>query len=376
MKETSAQVYASVLTSFCEFAEVPDAYGLVDLGLDKLEALMLKWISENRNRLAPKHMNVMYCAVKRWCQIHGLVKSTKMFREIKFDRSSRKTRDRMMLTKTIVRKLYDNADLEEKIVIGFYGINGLRPSLIPQLLIEDISPRDIKLKGDTIELAEKAWIWVKREYDGNKANIDFPILTTAEESIWLQEYLNRRIRNGEKLTSRSQIVLVKNKRAVAYIVDKLYDAIGFEGRRYLLRHYAFKQLKRACEDYDLREWLMGHKGKISAIYDHEHYLTAEEIKEYKAMVDTQKLHVYGLSNSQEQIIDTRIQTIKALLKDLDTSQIDNLKRELTSCRITLDQFNERLTQLAQNAMNKQIETRFEELFLKMQQKHNGANNSA
>ncbi len=138
----------------------------------------------------------------------------------------------------------------------------------------------------------------------------------------------------------------------------------------MLRHHAFKQLKRACDDYDLREWLMGHKGRISAIYDHGHYLTSEEIDEYKALIHAPLLHVYGLDRSQEAVIETRIATIRALLEDLDTSQLGQIKRELTSGTLSIELFNERLTRLARETMNRQIEAKFEQLFLKMQEKHN------
>ncbi|NIV93871.1 hypothetical protein GWN42_14025, partial [candidate division KSB1 bacterium] len=175
---------------------------------------------------------------------------------------------------------------------------------------------------------------------------------------------------GEKLTLKSKIVLAKNKRAVSHIVSKLFETVGFEGRNYLLRHYAFKRLKQAVEDYDLREWLMGHKGKISAVYDHEHYLTVEEINQYKSMIDTQVLHVYGLNRSQEEIIETRIETLKALLKDLNLNDVHGLKKELTNGKITIDQFNKRLTQLAQDSMNRHIESRFEQLFKKYNKKYN------
>ena len=140
----------------------------------------------------------------------------------------------------------------------------------------------------------------------------------------------------------------------------------------MLRHYAFKRFKQAIDDYDLREWLMGHKGKISAIYDHEHYLTNEEINQYKAMIDTRALHVYGLNRSQEDIIEARIETLQSLLRDLDIRGIEALKNDLVKGEITLNQFNRELTRLAQDSMNRQIETKFEQLFLKMNKKYNGA----
>jgi len=65
-----------------------------------------------------------------------------------------------------------------------------------------------------------------------------------------------------------------------------------------------------------------------------------------------------------------------LLKELDTDQIEKTKRELTSGEITIEQFTDQLTQLAQETMNRQMENQFEHMFLKMLQKHNNGANCA
>lgn len=87
MKDSSAETYARALKSFCRSIEVSGLRLFNELGIDKIETLMQQWINQNRDRLAPKYLNLTNCAVKRWCQIHGLINSTKMFREIKFDKS-------------------------------------------------------------------------------------------------------------------------------------------------------------------------------------------------------------------------------------------------------------------------------------------------
>ncbi|MDH5390087.1 MAG: hypothetical protein OEX10_02925 [Candidatus Bathyarchaeota archaeon] len=155
--------------------------------------------------LSPKYLNLIYLAIKKWCLYHGIIKNRKQFKEILFDKTSRKTRDHTMITSTIFRKMMDHADLKEKLVFGYYGIHALRPSLIPQIVLGDIRQNDITFNPDgTVILAPKTWIMVKREYAGNKGNIDFPVILASEMREWQQEYLNTRARQGEKLTPKTK----------------------------------------------------------------------------------------------------------------------------------------------------------------------------
>jgi hypothetical protein len=344
--------------------------------LEQIEDMTEDYIRANREKMAPTHLNIIYNALKAWLHMHKVIKNRKMFREIKFDKHSRVTRDPPLPDKDFVRKLCNMANgLKERLVVVLYAIYGLRPSLIPQIKIEDIYTKDITFNTDgTVKLSNRAWIWVKREYEGNKGNIDFPIILTSETSQWLEDYLNQRVRNGETLTPKTPLILVYSKPNVDRIIDKLFRAVGFRGRNYLLRHMANKFLKRAVDDPDLKEWLMGHKGKIAAIYDHEgHTLAHWEIENYKAQINEKQLLVYGLTKTQEDIINAKIETIKAIIKDFNESEIEQLKRELALGKLTFQQFNEKLNQIAQNSMNRTIEKRFEELFIKMANKH-GLNN--
>jgi len=59
------------------------------------------------------------------------------------------------------------------------------------------------------------------------------------------------------------------------------------------------------------------------------------------------------------------------LKDLDVNATNSLKKDLINGKISSDQFNRKLTELAQDSMSKQMENKFEQLFLKMNRKYNG-----
>jgi hypothetical protein len=156
----------------------------------------------------------------------GVIDNQRNFKQLKFDKVSRATRDKRLILFEEFKAMFDHADLKEKCVIGLFGNHALRPSLIPQLLIEDLeSPRDaytpLYANGipDRIELEQYQWIMVKKEYEGNKANTDFPIVLSGEVAQWLSQHLNERKRRGEVLTLKSQLVAVDNKRNVDYIVD-------------------------------------------------------------------------------------------------------------------------------------------------------------
>lgn len=88
--------------------------------------------------LSPKLLNVRLCAVKAWLLYKNVISNTRQFKQIKFDKHSRVTRDAQLLTDNQLKRMCDAADLREKCVTALYGIHGVRPSLILQLLLEDL----------------------------------------------------------------------------------------------------------------------------------------------------------------------------------------------------------------------------------------------
>jgi len=370
LKRMTAKGYAAHVIRFCNRNGITEN-DLLNLPLEQIEDLTERFIKSNMRRLSPKELNNYYASIKAYLVMKRKIKSTREFRQIKFDGQSRKTRDREMITREIMRQACDNTDVVGKLVLTFYGVNGLRPSIIPQLKVGNIRKKDIKFNADgTVKLAPKTWIWIWREYEGNKARIDFPIILTDEQRKWLEDHLNQRIRYGEVINDDTQLLAIGQTADCVYkIVKRLLRKVGFNGRTYLLRHYAFKQLKRAVEDYDFREWLMGHKGRISAIYDHEHYLDDREIEEYKMQYDQTKLLIYGATTEEMRQAELLAGFARNLgVSDDKIAQILNL---LKTGQLTAKQFEQRLNQIVQKHLEQQIEDKFEELFVKLNRKYNG-----
>lgn len=371
IKESTATTYAHSINYFCQHYELTP-FTLLELPLEDIEDKTERYIRAMKTKIAPKRLNVIYSAIKSWLWLNKKIKSKKMFREIAFDKTSRKMRDVPLPDKQFLRQLCDNADLREKLVVAFYGVYAVRPSLIPQLKIEDIYHKDIEINEDgTVKLSNIVWIWCKREYKGNKGNIDFPIILTSETSEWLESYLNQRARK-EKLTPKSVLIDVKTKANVDRIVAKLFDCVGFKGRKYLLRHLGSKLLKRAYDDEGLKEWLCGHKGGISATYEHSgHTLSDWEIRDYKSQLSERELLIYGISKNEQQIIDAKTDMARTLLKEhFSETEYKAILRGLREGKMTFKQFNEKFDEIIKTAMDNKIENKFEELFVKYNNKHN------
>jgi integrase len=151
--------------------------------------------------------------------------------------------------------------------LGTYlGDNGLRISDFPEL----------KIEGEKVEFTEiPTMIVVKLEL--SKAGHKYVTFLSEEGCEYLKEYLEERIRNGEKLSKRSSILRPKTASkqfiSTTNIGDSIRKAIrkaGFSWRPYVLRSYFDTQLMLAeSKGHVLRDYRtlwMGHKGDIEHTY--------------------------------------------------------------------------------------------------------------
>lgn len=219
MKPLSADVYARSLRRFCRYANISPS-DFSTLSLERIEDLVTDFIADNRDHLAPKYLNVVFNAVKRWCYIRCLIKSTKMFREIKFDKSSRKT-DALhepMIETQQMKTLFKIANLEDRVDVGLYGLVGLRPRIIPQLKVKDIYRNNYEIVNGKIKLTAKPTLMViPRTYAGNKRNITFLVFIPTQLAELTELLLNT---NGE-VTPETKISTSDNVRDVYYKMKTL-----------------------------------------------------------------------------------------------------------------------------------------------------------
>ena len=378
MKDSSAETYARALKSFCESIEVSDLCAFNELGIDKIETLMQQWINQNRDRVAPKYLNVTYCAVKRWCQIHGLIKSTKMFREIKFDKSSRKTdalTETMLETKHI-KAGFKVANLEDQIDWGFYALCGLRPRLVPQLKVKNLYARNYEIINGNFRFTVKPSLMIiPRTYAGNKANISFLVFIPTK----LADILEMQLNTNNKMTAETKISECGNARAVYHKIKCLFrhPSINFTGRPYLLRKYADRILDRITKifnDEDLKEFLMGHKGSISAIYQFTG-LTKERENELRDMYLNAcdrwiSRNIFETASQEEIERAEMLIAYSQQIAEIDRDRLKALRQTFKKGTLTVEALQVELGKLTRQALDKDMENKFEQLFLRMNAKYN------
>jgi len=378
LKESSAKAYASAITSFWEFAKVSDLHGLNRLGIDRIEALMQQWINQSRSRLSPKYLNVTYCSVKRWCQIHGLIKSTKMFREIKFDKSSRKNdalTETMLETKHI-KAGFKVANLEDQIDWGLYALCGLRPRIIPQLKVANLYQRNYEIVDCKFRFTVKPPLMIiPRTYAGNKANITFIVFIPTK----LADLLEMQSNTCGNVTTETKISECGNTRAVYFKIKRLFNhpSIDFKGRPYLLRKFADRILDRVTKIYndeDTKEFLMGHKGKISAIYQVTG-LTKERENELRDMYVNAcdrwiSRNIFETASQEEIERAEMLIAYSQQIAEIDKDKLEVLRQTVTRGTLTVEALQVELGKLTRQALDKTMENKFEQLFLRMNAKYN------
>jgi len=385
LKPMSVKSYAYALAGFCRFVGVRDGDELVSLGLERIEEFMTKWIRMHDGRtaerredvLSPKYLNRVYSAVKCYCVIRGLIKSTRMFKQIRFDGTSRKipALKEAMLTLDTLKRCFSIADLDDKIDLGFYGLMGLRPNLIPQLRVKDLHSRNYTIKDGTFKFTVKPPILiVDREYIGNKGNITFMSFIPSK----LAEFIELKLNSQKPVTPEMRLSSCKNAVSLYNKIKRIFEhpTINFKGRPYLLRKYAdqiLERITRIYNDEDLKEFLMGHKGRISAIYQisgltYEAENTYREIYT-KACDNWINEQIFGLVSKDERY---RAETLAHFAEKVGADPRD-VRRTLTKYltgQISYEAFDGKLTDLTKTAMRQQMKEEFEKLYLEMEAKYN------
>jgi len=369
LKRTTLNGYSYGLARFCHDRNI-EPFAFDSVGLEQIEESTEQFIRAYQDVLAPKYLNVIYNAVKSWCFCTKMIKSRKLFREIKFDKSSRKIDaiSETSLETVHIKQMIQISDLDTKILIGLYGFDGLRPALIPQLTVGDFAPNDYTIQNGKIHFVNKnPFLFVKKEYEGNKAHITFFVIVHSKITELLETALN----SGEApVTTKTSLMRKYNSSDAIYQkIVSLFTSIGFSGRPYLLRSFADKVLDRNLasgekRDEDLKEFMLGHKGKISAIYQLK-ALSAEDSLAYRKMYDNVDKwiseQIFG-SASPENLVRSKAQAEIAERFGCEPEKLKAMLEALTLGTMSAQEYDAQLTTAINTAQQKSLESKFEALF--------------
>ena len=135
LRERTQNSYGEKILLFCQINGIDNPHDLKNMLLEEIEIKTESHIMRRLEQDAPKSLNSFYCAMKAWVFALRLLKTRKSFMEISFDKSSRKfdAMNEKPLELKHLQTIFKIADLDEKILMFFYSICGLRPSLISKV---------------------------------------------------------------------------------------------------------------------------------------------------------------------------------------------------------------------------------------------------
>jgi hypothetical protein len=274
----TADIYLRRLGGFCkDYKQTPK--GLLKMKEKELYNLLLDAVSDLEQKgYAGSYQQSILKAVKSWLNFNGKTITRKI--KIKGAYETPSLAKERVPTQPELKKIFLAGNNQQRVacsllahsglriqVLGNYkGIGGLKLGDLPGLKVEDKS----------IEFEQIPLRIVVRPELSKAGHLYFTFLS-QEGCNYLKDYLEERLRKGEKLNEDSPLITPKIPKRpfitsikVGDLIRKALRKAGFEWRPYVLRSYFDTQLMLAeSKGYCLRDYrtfFMGHKGDIEHTY--------------------------------------------------------------------------------------------------------------
>jgi hypothetical protein len=189
-------------------------------------------------------------------------------------------KDERVPTPQELKNIFLSGDKKTRVAGALLAHSGLRIQTLGSytgddgLVVGDFP--EMKVKGESV-VFEKTPAKVVVRHELSKAGHRYFSFLSEEGCEYMKDYLEERLRNGEKLKKDSPILTPKTARKPFISTTKVSHAIrgairsaGFQWRPYVLRSYFDTQLmlaeSKGCVLRDYRTFWMGHVGDIEHRY--------------------------------------------------------------------------------------------------------------
>ena len=261
-------------------------------------------------------------------------------------------------TQEELRKIFLNSTPKDRVSCVFMAHSGLRPEVLGNykgddgLRIKDLP--EMKILGDEVSFDKIPTMVVVRPELSKTSNRYFTFLS-KEGCDYIKEYLEARLRKGEKLNLNSDLIHpVKAKKQfirslnIGDGVRKSLRASGFPWRPYVLRAYFDTQLllaeSKGKMTHSYRQFFMGHKGDMEARYTvNKGRLTTEMIEDMRESYrKSQSFLQTSSSHNDEDDFDLKFITRMLRLSRMSEGEIEALDFESMSNEEIWDLLQKRL----------------------------------
>jgi hypothetical protein len=274
----TADVYLRRLGNFCKtFKFTPGEFAA---NTEKnLYKILLDYVSKLEDEgKTGSYIESIIKALRSWLSYNDKVINKKI--KIKGTRATPTLKDERVPTPQELKRIFFAGDRKSRVVGVLVAHSGLRLETLGNYLGDDglcIGDfPELGVKKDTVEFTEiPSMVTVRAEL--SKAGHKYFSFLSEEGCEYMKDYLEERLRGGEKLNKNSPIVQPKTARKRFISTTNIGDTIrvvirksGFSWRPYVLRSYFDTQLMLAESQglllRDYRTLWMGHKGDIEHKY--------------------------------------------------------------------------------------------------------------
>lgn len=286
---------------------------------------------------------------------------------IKNENRNMTTENERVPTKEELGTILRSANTRSRMEISLMAYSGLRPEALGSyrgdngLKLSDI--KEIKINKEKVDFA-KMPIQITVRPELSKARHQYFTFLSEEGCIYLKEYLNERIKAGEKLNGESPLILpdinMSRKKTenqfletqlISREIKKAIKKAGFKWRPYVFRAYFATSLdigeSKGEISHPWRQFIMGHKGDIEATYSTKKRLSDEIIEQMRQSYKKCEKYFATQSESKQEENTARKLREYTIMMFEATFNI-NLKKEKKEelYLLSIDNFQEELKRIA------------------------------
>jgi hypothetical protein len=275
--QVTADVYLRRLGNFCESTKTTPQK-LATMNEEELHNLLLDTVTNMEKNYTGSYTQSIIKAIKSWLKHNGI----QVTREIKIRgaEDAPTLKDEKVPTQAELKKIFLSTDLKGRTASVLVAHSGLRLETIGNYLGDDgLRIRDLpelKIEGESVKFTQIPPLLIVRK-ELSKAGHQYFTFLTEEGCGYLKDYLEARMRDGEKLGADSPIVTPKQRMKPFIRSTNVGDVIragirkaGYPWRPYVLRSYFDTEIMLAESKglviRDYRQFWMGHKGDIEHRY--------------------------------------------------------------------------------------------------------------
>jgi len=275
--QVTADVYLRRLGNFCKSKKITPQQ-LATMEEEALYNLLLDTVTGMEKKNTGSYTQSVIKAIKSWLAHNG-VEVTRAIK-IRGAEDAPTLKDEKVPSQAELKKIFLSTDFKGRTASVLVAHSGLRLETIGNYLGDDglrISDLpELKIEGESVEYEQiPTIVFVRKEL--SKAGHQYFTFLSEEGCGYLKDYLEMRMRSGEKLGRDSPIVTPKQRMKPFIRSTNVGDVIregirkaGYPWRPYVLRSYFDTEMMLAESKglvlRDYRQFWMGHKGDIEHRY--------------------------------------------------------------------------------------------------------------